>query len=71
MKRISFTSFVATVAINASQILLHPPQWVFSSTFRQSSERPIIETKYFELHTSHFCSLGTPTHFGTNEEVLT
>ena len=71
MKRTSFTSFVATVAINISQILLNPRQRVFSNTFRRSSDRPRIGTKYFELHISHFHSLGIPTHFGTDEEVQT
>ena len=69
MKHTSFTSFVATVAINVSQILLNPPQQVFSNTFWQSYDCPSIGTKYFKLHTSNICSLGTATHFGTNEEV--
>ena len=48
MKRTSFTSFVATVAINVSQILLNPPQQVFSITFWRSSDHPRMGTKYFE-----------------------
>ena len=71
MKRTSFTSFVATVAINISQILLNPRQRGFSNTFRRSSDRPRIGTKYFELHTSYVRSLGTAAHFGTDEEVQT
>ena len=71
MKCTNFTSFVAAVVINVSQILLNPPQRVISNTFRRSSNRPRIGTKYFELHTLHFHSLGAATHFGTNEEVQT
>ena len=71
MKRTSFTSFVATVAINVSQILLNPPQRVFSNTFRRSSDCPRIGTKHFELRASHFRSLGTATFFGIDEEVQT
>ena len=71
MKRTSFTSFVATVAIYVSHIFLNPPERVFSNTFRRSSDGPRIGTKYSELHTSHFCSLGTATHFGAHEEVQT
>ena len=71
MKRTSFTSFIAIVAINVSQILPNPSQWVFSNTFRRSSDRPRIGTKYFELHTSHFRSLRTATLFGIDEKVET
>ena len=71
MKCTNFPSFVAAVVINVSQILLNPPQRVISNTFRRSSNRPRIGTKYFELHTLHFHSLGAATHFGTNEEVQT
>ena len=71
LKRASFTSFVATVAINVSQIFLNPPQRVFSNTFRRSSDRLRIGIKYFELHNSQFHSLGTTTHFGTDKEVQT
>ena len=69
MKSTIFTSFVVTAAINVSQILLNPPQRVFSNTIRRSSDRPRIRTKYFELHTSNFRSLGTTTHLATDEKV--
>ena len=69
MKRTIFTSFVVTAAINVSQILLNPPQRVFPNTIRRSSDRPRIGTKYFELHTSHFHSLGTASHLATDEKV--